>query len=144
MATTAELLQKYATFEHILLGDLRDLLEEPADEHTPHWLLAVLDALLQTRPIEMELQEQDGYLSTVLEKYPSWTPQVESLYRRHSELNDKLRVLRDRIGSRQPFVEVAREVRRDLHDWMLSVIGHHRSEAHLLQVAMTLDVGAGD
>lgn len=144
MATTAQLLQKYATFEHILLGDLRDLLEEPPDEHTPHWLLAVLDALLQTRPIEMELQAQDGYLSPVLEKYPSWSPQVDSLYRRHIELSEKLRLLRDRIGNKQPFAETARELRRDLRDWMLSVIGQHRSEAHLLQMAMTLDVGAGD
>ena len=144
MPTTIQLSQKYATFEHILLGDLRDLLEETPDEHTPHWLLAVLDALLQTRPVELELHEQDGYLSTVLEKYPSWTPQVETLHRRHTELSEKLRVMRDRVGGGQSFTEIARELRRDLREWMLSAIGQHRSESHLLQMAMTLDVGAGD
>jgi len=66
------LLEDYAAMEYILLSDLRDLLEEPADDMTRKWLRAVLDALLKTLPWELELQDAGGYLSEVLEQYPNW------------------------------------------------------------------------
>jgi hypothetical protein len=144
MSTTAELLQKYSTFEYILLGDLRDLLEEPEDEFTGKWLLAVLDSLVQTLPVELELQELDGYLSPVTDKYPSWTPRVEMLHRKQADLFETLRLLRDRIASNTSFHEVAAVVRLELRDWMLCCIAQRRSETRLLQTAMNLDVGAGD
>lgn len=144
MSTTAELLQRYSTFEYILLGDLRDLLEEPADEFTGKWLLAVLDSLVQTLPVSLELQELDGYLSPVTERYPSWSPQVENLHRRQAALFEKLRLLRDRIASNDSFDNEAAVVRRELREWMLSCIAQRRSENRLLQTAMNLDVGTGD
>ena len=62
----SDLLEEYSTLEYILLGDLRDLLYEPPDEETCRWLLAVLDALLETLPREFDLKQQDGYLMEVL------------------------------------------------------------------------------
>src|SRR5579872_2956860 len=62
----AQLLDHYSSLEYILLGDLRDLLEEPVDDESRKWLLAVLDTLLDTLPREFDLEDEDGYMSEVL------------------------------------------------------------------------------
>lgn len=140
----SDLLEEYSTLEYILLGDLRDLLQEPADEETCRWLLAVLDALLETLPREFDLKQQDGYLLEVLENYPNWSGAVERLQIEHNELFLKLKELRGRISQRISFAEIADEARRELKDWMLTLIAYHRHENRLLQTALNLEVGVGD
>jgi len=140
----SDLLEEYSTLEYILLGDLRDLLQEPADEETCRWLLAVLDALLETLPREFDLKQQDGYLLEVLENYPNWSGAVERLQIEHTELFLKLKELRGRISQRISFAEIADEARRELKDWMLTLIAYHRHENRLLQTALNLEVGVGD
>lgn len=145
MSTAAELVQKYAVFEYILLGDLRDLLEDPISGTSRKWLLAVLDALTQTLPVELELQQADeGYLSPVLERFPNWSPQVLGLHRARRNLSLQLVALRDRVENHEPLADVVRALRHDLRDWMLCYRAQCRREARMLQVAMTLDVGSGD
>ena len=72
-------LQEYTALKYILLGDLRDLLEEPADRYTRGWLVAILDSLLDTLPREIAIKEASGYLNEVLDEYPSWYRHVEEL-----------------------------------------------------------------
>lgn len=139
-----QLLGEYAALEYILLGDLRDLLEEPADKETCRWLLAVLDALLDTLPREMELQEQGGYMEEVLEQYPNWSDQVDDLQHEKRALYTKLRQLRDGISRERRFSKIAEEVRTGLRDWMSSLVAHHRHERRIVQTAFNLDVGTGD
>lgn len=139
-----DLLADYAALEYILLGDLRDLLEAAVDEETCHWLLAVLDELLETLPREFELKQRDGYLSEVLEEYPSWYRHVESLRAEHERLYDRLRQLRDRLARQRPLAPVANLLRAELRDWMHSLTAYHRHENRLLQTAMNLEVGVGD
>lgn len=143
-APRSHLLEDFNSLEYILLGDLRDLLEESPGAETRKWLIAVLDALLDTLPREFDLEEEDGYLSEVLERFPSWSTQVDRLHRDHERLFEKLKELRDRVGRNVWIAPIASEVRRELKDWMLSLIAHHRSETRILQTAMTLDVGVGD
>jgi len=140
----ARLLEHYTSLEYILLGDLRDLLEEPADEESRKWLLAVLDTLLDTLPRAFDLEDADGYMAEVLERYPSWSPQVERLHRDHDQLFMKLKELRGRIERNIWIAPIANEVRRDLRDWILKLIAHHRGETRLMQTAMNLEVGTGD
>jgi hypothetical protein len=140
----ARLLEHYTSLEYILLGDLRDLLEETADEESRRWLLAVLDALLDTLPHEFDLEEADGYMTEVLERYPSWSAQVERLRRDHDLLFSKLKELRGRIERNIWIAPIANEVRRDLRDWILKLVAHHRGETRLMQTAMNLEVGTGD
>ena len=143
-ARDARLLEQYTSLEYILLGDLRDLLEEPSDDETRRWLLAVLDTLLDTLPREFDLEDEDGYMAEVLERYPSWSAQVDRLHRDHEILFSKLKELRGRIERNSWVAPIANEVRRDLRDWILKLIAHHRSETRLVQTAMNLEVGAGD
>lgn len=133
-----------ASLAYILLGDLRDLLEEPASDATCTWLRAVLDALLETLPHGSDVEDEGDYLSEVLVRFPSWQLQVDRLLREHRTLYSNLRSLRDRIGQQKPFAEIAQQVRRELREWMNTMIAHHRHENRLLLTAMTLEVGSGD
>jgi hypothetical protein len=137
-------LEQYTSLEYILLGDLRDVLEEPADRESRRWLIAVLDALLETLPREFDLEDADGYMSEVLERYPSWASQVDRLHGDHESLFGKLKELRGRIERDTWIAPFADEVRRDLRDWILKLIAHRRNETRLVQTAMNLEVGTGD
>lgn len=138
------LLERYSTLEYILLGDLRDVLEEPADAENRKWLLAILDTLLETLPHEFDLQEEDGYMSDVLDRHPNWANQVEQLHHNHERLFQKLQELRGRIELNSWIAPIANEVRRDLRDWVLTIVAHRRRETRLVQTAANLEVGVGD
>ena len=143
-AENANRLGQFTSLEYILLGDLRDLLEEQLDSENRKWLLAVLDTLLDTLPREFDLEDEGGYMAEVLEQFPNWTCQVERLHRDHEKLFVKLKELRGRIERDDWIAPFAHEVRRDLRDWMLLLIAHHCSETRLMQTAMNLEVGTGD
>lgn len=137
-------LEEYASLEFILVGDLRDLLAEPPDAVTCHWLRAVLDELLVTLPNQFRLRQEGGFLADVLEQYPWWYSNVEQLREEHRVLYDRLRELRGALDHTRRFAHIADIVRRDLKDWMTRLVAYHRHERRLLQNAYTLDVGALD
>jgi Hemerythrin HHE cation binding domain len=140
----ARLLEQYTSLEYILLGDLRDVLEEPVDRESRRWLMAILDALLETLPREFDLEDTDGYMSEVLERFPNWSGQVDRLHRDHEQMFGKLKELRGRVERDSWIAPIANEVRRDLRDWILKLIAHRRTETRLVQTAMNLEVGTGD
>ena len=59
----SRLLNDWRTLEYILLGDLRDVLEEPLDSSNLTWTLAIVDTLLTTLPRELDLAETGQYLN---------------------------------------------------------------------------------
>ncbi len=137
-------LRKCNEFEYILIGDLRDLLEDPPSEENRIWLLAVLDALIDTLPREYALKARDGYLSNVLDEFPSWDGTVERLERQYVTLYRRLRQLRDRIVARHPLEEIADRLRIDLEEWMDAFVSLHNDERYLVLTAVNLEVGTGD
>lgn len=139
-------MKNYSVLKHILLGDLRDLLEEPADEYTDRWIKAVLDGLLDTLPREFELQcEGGGYLCDIVELFPNWTGDVDLLFTEYEALQEKLHALRQRLNHENNGIsELANEVRIDLADWMNQLNAHLRHERRLVQIAYSYDVGACD
>ena len=94
--------QGLAAYQYLLLGELRLLLEEPADnDETRRWLLAVLDRLLARFPREpADPRFDQESLFTLLQRQVLWM--------------QKLRRLRDRIAHRAPFQILANEIRCDL------------------------------
>lgn len=144
MERVRPLLQEYASLEYILLGDLRDLLEEPSDDLTRKWLRAVLDALLDTLPRKFELQDEGGYLSEVLEQYPNWSGQVNELRHKQQAIYAKLSRLRGRVAESVPYEEMADNLSNDLRQWMQSLQAYHRHERRMVQTAFNLEVGGGD
>jgi hypothetical protein len=143
-SVVSESLEDYTALEYILLGDLRDLIEDPADQYTRHWLVAVLDALLDTLPRQMALKESSGYLNEVLDEYPSWYRHVEELQNEQRLLVLSLQALRDRLDTAAPYERDAERVNSTVRQWMNRLMAHHRHETRLLQTAMNLEVGCGD
>jgi hypothetical protein len=137
-------LNECTEFEYILLGDLRDLLEDSPNDETRAWLMAVLEALLDTLPKEFALKSRDGYLAVVLDEYPSWDHKVARLETQYVALYRQLRVLRDRLVTRHRLEDVAERLRLELERWMDAFVGLHRDERDLVLEAVTLEVGAGD
>lgn len=137
-------LRKCCEFEYILLGDLRDLLDDEPSEENRRWLLAVLEALMDTLPKEFALKARDGYLQHVLDEYPSWDNAVERLERQHIALYRQLRMLRDRLVTRYPLDEMAAQLRRELQTWMTAFTDLHVAERELVFEAINMEVGAGD
>lgn len=133
-----------AALEYILLGDLRDLLEEEPSEQTSKWLVAILDTLLDTLPRELAIKSRDGYLEDVLEAHPHWEAQVQQLHAEYKLLCVRLEAFRDQLVSRTPYASIAAQLREDLSEWMTALQNHHRQETQLLQTAVNLEVGGGD
>ena len=142
--TDTRLLEEYRTLEYILLGDLRDLLEEPPDEQNRRWLRAILHALLDTLPREFAIRQQGGYLSEVIEQHPNWCGLVENLQEEKRRLYERLQQLHARLLHHADYRAVARHLRRDLRDWITTLVAHHRHERRLVQSAFNTEVGAGD
>lgn len=138
------LLEQYSHLEYLLLGDLRDLLEEQPDAENRRWLVAVLEVLLDMLPRSFTLAREDGYLEFVRDQHPNWERQIEHLERDHDRLYVQLRHLHERVSANEWLGPIARELRGDLGAWMDSLVSHHHAETRLLQVAANLDIGAGD
>lgn len=96
--------------EYLLLGDLRQVLEEPAGPQTSRWLLAILDIILVGRPrarasVYLPIQSaEEAYRQKCLET---------------ASLIEKLRRLRDRIAHRTGHSILAHEIREELREVML-------------------------
>lgn len=143
--TAPRRIQEYSDLEYLLLGDLRELLEQPLnDDEDRRWLVAVLDELLETLECEFCLEEDGGYMTDVLDIWPNWSGQVDRLFSEHETLCSQLKRLRYRLAEALPLKEVAESLRHQLRDWMTTLTAHHRHENRLIQEAFVFDVGTGD
>ncbi|WP_010583660.1 hypothetical protein [Schlesneria paludicola] len=96
--------------EFLLLGDLREILEQPVGPQTSCWLLAILDMLLVGRPHA----RQSVFLPVehAHERYRATGLETGSLI-------DKLRRLRDRVAHRASHAGLANEIREELREVMM-------------------------
>ena len=132
---------RYSVLEYLLIGDLRDLWEEPADAETRRWLLAILDELLDLLPNEFEYEDQDGYLADVSELFPNWAPRIHRLHIQHDGLYFTLLELRNRIGQQESFEYIAEEVKPELSRWIETAQQLRSDERHLVVSAYDLTLG---
>jgi hypothetical protein len=95
--------------EYLLLGDLRQILEEPAGPQTSRWLVAILDMILVGRP----RIRPSVYLPVEPKGDDCRNRGVES-----RSLIEKLRRLRDRIAHRAGHSVLANEIREELREVM--------------------------
>jgi hypothetical protein len=100
--------------------------------------------LLDTLPRQMALKESSGYLSEVLDEYPSWYRHVDDLQNEQRLLVLSLQALRDRLDKSGPYERDAVRVNSAVRKWMTRLVAHRRHETRLLQTAMNLEVGCGD
>lgn len=94
-------------FEHLLLGDLRELLNDSPGRERDRWLLATLDMLLVSRPraaamVYLPVLPREGDLGSRVPLADLPLP------------FEKLQRLRDRIAHRAPYEPLAQELIVDL------------------------------
>ncbi|MCA9079063.1 MAG: hypothetical protein KDA58_00830 [Planctomycetaceae bacterium] len=129
--------------EYILIGDLRDLLDDPPCDETGQWLLAVLNTLLETLPQDFELSSQNGYLDSVLAEYPHWEPVVERLENQRYELYRRLISLRNKLQVNASYTALADMLKGELTTWMSAFKVLRQHEQRLVLLSTHLDEGAG-
>lgn len=96
----------HAEFAYLLMGDLRQLLDDPSDLQSGRWLLAILDRLLAIRvPLEAILAMRHAFGT-------DWRD-ITAL---DAPFYAKLQRLRDRVAHRKPYVVLANDVRCELHE----------------------------
>lgn len=127
--------------EYILLGDLRDLLEEDTSAETVRWLTAVLDALLTTLPQDFELHSQQGYMQCILDEFPDWEPIVDRLESQYFELYHRLKMFRGQLHLGCDFTAIADVLRSDLTSWIGAFTVHQRHAQRLLLIAAHAETG---
>jgi hypothetical protein len=90
-------------FEYLLLGDLRELLNESHGRERDRWLLATLDMLLVFRPrssvVYLPVIPRDADLGI----RPAVEPELQLPF-------DRLQRLRDRLAHRAPYEVLAQEL----------------------------------
>lgn len=96
--------------EYLLLGDLRQVLEEPEGPQTSQWLLAILDMILVSRPSSR---------SAIFLPVESQGDPFQSRLSKSGLIIDKLRRLRDRVAHRTAYANLAAEIRAELREVML-------------------------
>lgn len=132
-------------FQYLLLGDVRDILDETPDESNRQWLLAVLDVLVSLMPRERHLHDQrGGYMSEVLEVFPGWSRKVMQLHLKKLQLDYSLRECRDHIRREKSWVSIADQLSCELRDWMRIFKEIHQAESALLMDAMLLNTSHRD
>ncbi|MCA9042377.1 MAG: hypothetical protein KDA65_18635 [Planctomycetaceae bacterium] len=126
-----QLLNNYRTLEYILLGDLRDVLEEELDQSNLTWMTAIIDTLLTTLPRELDLAESGQYLHLNQRDFQYHRDEFDSLLSEKHQVYVKLRELRTELVTRGLQQETIARLKHDLHTWMKDLIHHHRNERHL-------------
>ncbi|MBR9800330.1 MAG: hemerythrin domain-containing protein [Rubinisphaera brasiliensis] len=137
-------LRQLTELEYILLGDLRDVLEEPASEENRRWLLAIVEALLETLPCEFALREQGGYMREIVLNSPELDSDVQCLQREHGSLCRDLAEFSEKLRLRRGFRKRAEVLKQQLAEWAAQLDAHNRSEEQLVQTAYQQDTGCGD
>jgi hypothetical protein len=122
--------------EYLLLGDLRELLEEPSTPPTRRSILVVLNVVLD----ELSLIEDDGF-SDVLDDRPQWQREVEGLRGDKVVHYLELAELRECLEEGLPIRRSARQVSHMLRVWMDALSGLRRRENRLVQMAVNGDLG---
>ena len=130
-----------SVLEYLLIGDLRDLLEESPDNETRRWLLAVLEELLNLLPNEFEYEDQGGYLAEICDQNPNLSNTVDRLHREHEGLYFSLLELRNRIADEQSFEFIADEMKPKLRRWIEAAQRHRESEQQLVVAAYDTSFG---
>ncbi|QDU81777.1 hypothetical protein Pla110_35270 [Polystyrenella longa] len=126
-----QLLNDCRTLEYILLGDLRDVLEETPDDSNLNWTIAIIDTLLTTLPRELDLAESGQYLHLNQREHESHQGEFDSLLSEKHKVYLKLRQLRSELVARGAVETKINRLKYDLHQWMKQLIHHHRNERHL-------------
>lgn len=133
--------QQCSTLTWLLVGDIREMLQDHLDAEAIHWLKPILDALIGAMAKQSELTIDECWHDDLLGDFPHMISQVARLEAEQTALCKHLRELRHWIERDLPFDRLASEIERGLTDWVELMIKHSRREALLLQDALYSEIG---
>lgn len=128
---------------HLLLDDLRELVQDPPSEDDLPWVTAVVDYIILSLRQKFDLETCDGYLAEVVEFRPNWTPRVNRLRGEFVQLLKQIAVLRRGLlqsNAKLTFNETCSALR----DWADNFRQHQSVGNQLFQDAFLIDTGVGD
>ncbi len=127
--------------ESRLIGELRQLLDQPSTALTRNALLRILNCLLDNLPRHLELASQGGYLREVRRLRPNWQRQVKALQRANACCLSTLQELRDHIRHESPSGTIDTTECGEIDIWIQSLQSIRERECQLLQGAFSIDIG---
>ncbi len=134
-------LQSCWDLEYILIGDLRQLLNQGCLTEIRQPLLVIIDRLLQNLPDLLRLSSENGYMAAVPQAYPRLLRQFQALQTVNRECIISLQALQARIKSKSNLTTLSQETDSKLRDWITAFENMRSQEGELLQEAYTVDIG---
>jgi hypothetical protein len=127
--------------ESLLIGELRQLLNQPATAQMRQATTTILNRLLDNFPLHLELASRGGYLIEVRRLRPSWQRQIKALQRANVRCLSSLHELRDHIRHESSSGTIQSRERGEIKIWIRSLRSLREHECQLLQNAFTIDIG---
>jgi len=128
------------------IGQLElNILQRFSEKTFPDWRLTMI---LDMRDFQSQLlkhfdvEEEGGFLQSVLSALPHAEYQVHALRDEHQEMIMRLNRILDKLRSMQaPSAEIQQELHQDLHGLLRELIQHEEQEHILLQETFYRDIG---
>jgi len=133
--------QQCTTLTWLLVGDIREMLQDHLDEEAIRWLRPVLDALIAAMGEQAELTNREGWYDDVVGSFPHLISRVAKIEAEQTELCRSLRELRHHIERDLPLSRLTKEVEADLANWVDLMMTHGRRERVLLQDVWYTKIG---
>lgn len=133
--------QQCTTLTWLLVGDIREMLQDHLDDEAIRWLKPVLDSLIRAMCEQSELHSNDGLYDDLLGTFPHLISRVAGIEAEQNELCRSLRELRNGIERDIPLERLAAELEEGLGDWVDLMTRHSRREAVLLQDVWYTEIG---
>lgn len=133
--------QQCTTLTWLLVGDIREMLQDHLDEESIRWLRPILDALIGAMSEQAELTAREGWYDDVAGSFPHLISRVAKIEAEQTELCRSLRELRHHIESDLPLERLTKEVEADLGNWINLMMTHGHRECALLQDVWCTEIG---
>jgi hemerythrin len=126
-----------------LRGELRGLREaaRSTPAQRPGDIAAQLGAMRTDLQEHFRFEEENGYMSAVVQLRPNLARAIQHLKGEHEEL---MRNLNELVAEARSTTKLTASFRDKVDDWVFRVGRHERSENVLVQDAFNLDVAAED
>ena len=131
-------------FEYLLLGDLRQLLQEPTGHDRHKWLAALVAAFIDNLARLSQMRDDGGNASDVLDELPHWHRGIADFLDDSGPERLRLEEFRARVEMGLPYESVSHAVRDDLGVWMKSLAAHRRAARRPDTLASVLPSGVDD
>ncbi|MEW6234449.1 MAG: hemerythrin domain-containing protein [Candidatus Omnitrophota bacterium] len=131
-----------------LMDNLRDKMEHRPQSQLEAWtseMKALFSQLLIHVKGFFEIEEQDGFMTTVIQERPTLAPAVETLRQEHQTVLSAMeRIQQQCRQAGSPDCQAIDSLCKQLGDVIQYLKTHVRKENQLIQGALASDIGAQD